>query len=556
MQRFIRQQRLLYLALIVLLIGFLLVCRLGTIQLIRHGKYAAEAVRQRAQAVTLDYNRGDILDRHGVSLLGGKREKILVVFPALLKKSKQETVEIVSHYIPQAALPGNPFIALRDVSSHEEELFRNLSSGIVVTEAQRRYGPEALATHVVGHIGPGDGEGKVGLEFIFNRELKSDSPTVLAAVVDRKGNLVEGLGYRLWESRAPHQPCNIVLTIDYDIQKRVEEIMDSRIARGSVVVMDPRNGDILAMASRPNYKQSQLSVYMNDGERFDSFLNSQPFINRSILSYHPGSVFKIVVAAAAIESGQAWLGTRFNCPGHIQVGDKTFRCQGGAHGEITLAEAFAHSCNSVFIELALKLGKDTIYHYASAMGLGIETGIPLGTPGQGGESKGKIPLPDEMPYLGDLALAAIGQGSVETTPLQIARLTSVIANGGILVEPRLVKSIHSKQGLVVSRFGTGSAKRVLSPFTASKIRYMMLGVVEYGTGRSALSDLVVLGGKTGTAETGRRINDRPLLYSWFTGTVPLEESRAVITVFVEEPLRGNASETFKDIAHAVYPYLN
>ena len=120
-------------------------------------------------------------------------------------------------------------------------------------------------------------------------------------------------------------------------------------------------------------------------------MEAQPFINRAILSYPPGSVFKIVVAAAALETGKTWLGKRYYCPGFIKVGEKIFNCPHGPHDEVTLAQAFAHSCNSVFIELALELGKETIYSYAAAMGLGKETGIPLGNAEQGGEAEGCCP---------------------------------------------------------------------------------------------------------------------------------------------------------------------
>jgi penicillin-binding protein 2 len=556
MQRFIRQQRILYLALLCIAVMLLYVMRLGYIQLFKHSKLTAEAVRQRAQAVILDYNRGNILDCNGISLLDDKKEKVLVVFPTLLEKSNPEAVELVSRYIPQAALSGSPFIALHDINEQEEETFSHPARGLVVAEAQMRYGDGALATHVAGHIGQGDGEGKVGLELVFNSELKGESPRMLAAIVDGKDNLVEGLGFRLWEDRDPHRPYDIVLTIDSKIQEKVEAIMDDTIARGAVIVMNPHNGDILAMASRPNYLQSQLSQYLSGGDNYSEYLSSQPFINRSILSYPPGSVFKIVTAAAALDSGIAGPGTRFFCPGYIEVGDKLFKCQDGQHGEITLAEAFAHSCNTVFIDLAIRLGKETICSYARAMGLGKETGIPLGSPGEGGEVKGNIPMPHEMPYLGDLALAAIGQGKVETTPLQVACLTAIVANGGYLVQPRLVKSIHSSRGLLVSMLSTAPKKRVLSSLTASKLRFMMLGTVEYGTGELAFNDKIVLGGKTGTAETGRFMNEAPLNYSWFTGIIPLENSRAVATVFVEESLRGNAAATFGRIADAIYPLFN
>lgn len=557
MQLFRRQQRILSLALIFSFFLGLLAVRLSFFQLFQSSRLAREAVRQRSQSLILNYNRGDILDRNGLSLLGGKEEKILAVFPELLmEKGNEEALEKVASFFPRAALSPSPFIALHGLEPQEEDLFKNFApEGLVIAPVWRRYGREALATHIIGHIGAADGEGKVALELVFNEELKGGAPTILAAAIDGKKRLIRGLGYRLWENKEPHRPFNLLLTIDYGIQKKVEEIMDRWITRGAVVVMDPHSGDILAMASRPNYLQEQLPLYLGQGEDYRDLLAGQPFINRGILSYPPGSVFKIVVAAAALETKEAWLSKKYYCHGFIRLGEKTISCRHGPHGEITLAQAFAHSCNAVFIELALSLGKEKIYSYASVLGLGRETGLPLGSPRQGGEVKGILPRPEEMSLPAELALTAIGQGRVEATPVQIARLTSAVANGGYLVEPRLVKALQTREGLLVKNFRNGPRKKILNSLTVSKLRYMMHGVVEYGTGAAACSSKFVLGGKTGTAQTSRVVNGEQQTYSWFTGLLPLENTRAVITVFVEEPRQGNAAAVFKDLAEAIYPFL-
>ncbi len=550
---FKRRQRILTLLIFCIIIFVLLSFRLAYIQLVRGYSFARDAVRQRAHIVTLDYNRGDILDRNGISLLGGEKEKVLILFPGLLAKGDPETREFVSNMLPSVSLSGRPVIALRQLNEQEEACFKELkSNGLVVAEAQKRYGLEALATHVVGHVGPDDGEGKVGLELIFNRELSGSMPNALAAVVDGKNNLVKGLGFRLWGEFVSSRPYNLVLTIDGNIQKKVEEIIDERIKRGAVIVMDSQNGDILAMASRPNYFQTSLSDYLKRTDNYKAFLETQPFINRTILSYPPGSVFKIVVAAAALESGHYSLESKFYCSGSKQIGEQLFRCyRNTAHGHITLAQAFAHSCNTTFIELAMKLGRETVYDYAGKFGLGQVTGLPLGSSAQGGEAAGYIPSPQEIPYLGDLALMAIGQGSVQVTPLQGARLTSAIVNGGYLTEPRLVSALQTQDGIVAKQFPEGRRTRVINSFTAAQIRYMMFGVVEYGTGKKASSDRLLLGGKSGTAETGRRLNGEPEQYSWFTGFLPLGDSQKVITVFIEEPHRGNAAELFGAIAQKI-----
>jgi penicillin-binding protein 2 len=552
-----QRQRLLILCFSSLIIFGLLVGRLAYLQLAKGNALAREAVRQRAQTVTLDYNRGDILDKNGVSLLGGEREKVLVLFPGLLAKNDPQALETVFSLVPVSSLSGQPAIALRKLSDQEEAQFTALQcSGLVVAEAQKRYGLQALATHVVGHVGPEDGKGKVGLELVFDESLQGGTPNVLAAVVDGRNDLVEGIGLRLWGESASSRPYSLVLTIDNIIQRKVEEIMDERVERGAVIVINPRNGDILAMASRPNYFQASLTDYLQDTDAWINFLETQPFINRGILSYPPGSIFKIVVAAAALEAGNYSLDSSFYCPGSLQIGDQLFHCyQNKAHGHITLAQAFAHSCNTVFIELAMELGRQTISDYAARLGLGQVCGLPLGNSAQGGEAAGHIPLPQELPYLGDLALAAIGQGSVETTPLQIARLTAAIANGGYLIEPRLARAMQTPEGTVVRGFPEGKKVRVLNPLTAAKIRLMMRGVVEYGTGKAAYGERLLLGGKSGTAETGRVLNGVPQHYSWFSGFWARGENKAVITVFIEKPIRGSAAELFGALAEAIEPEL-
>lgn len=551
------RQRLLLLCFFLLITFGLLTGRLAYLQLARGKELARKAVHQRAQIVILDYNRGDILDKNGISLLGGEREKVLALFPGLLAKVDQQEQERLSTLIPVTSLPGQPSVVLRKLSDLEEARFNALGCrGLAVAEAQKRYGDQALATHLVGHVGPDDGEGKVGLELAYNELLKGSMPNLLAAVVDGRNDLIRGIGFRLWEGPASFRPYSLVLTIDNTIQRKVEEIMDQRVERGAVIVMDPQSGDILAMASRPNYFQANLTDYLQGRDGDINFLETQPFINRSILSYPPGSVFKIIVAAAALEVGNYSLDSLFHCPGFRQVGDKLFHCyQNKSHGQLTLAQAFAHSCNTVFIELAMELGRQTISDYATRLGLGQVCGLPLGEKIQGGETAGHIPQPREIPYLGDLALTAIGQGSVETTPLQIACLTAAIINGGYLVKPGLVRALQTGGGVLAERFPEGEKIRVLRPLTAAKIRQMMHGVVEYGTGKAAYSGRFLLGGKSGTAETGRFQGGLPQHYSWFTGFWAKGEDKAVITVFVEKPTQGTAVELFGALAEAIGPEL-
>lgn len=552
-----RQQRVISLLLLFSLLLVIIAGRLALIQLLQGKRYAQEAVKQRAQLVVLNHNRGDILDRHGDSLLGGEKKKVLAIFPSLLNRCKSNIKDELMSAIPQAGAASAPFIALENLSSAEAEYFRKYhDSGLIVTTVYHRYGREALANHLVGHIGPDDGEGKVGLEKYFNNELQG-YPHTLAAMMDGKKRLIKGLGFRFWQDEQKGAPSDLILTIDSRIQQQVEAVMDREIHQGAVVVMDPHTGHVLAMASRPNYYQADLSTILNNREKYKHYLDAKPFINRGLLSYPPASIFKIVVAAAAFEAGGYNLFHRFSCPGHIHIGDRTFHCSlGQPHGDLDLGEAFAQSCNTVFIQLALELGKDTLYAYAKKMGLGEKTGLLPGSAKFDEESSGLLPLPTEMAYLGELALMALGQGNLEATPLQLARLTAIVANGGYLVEPRLVIGLRDEGGRM-SPFRTfSSPNNVISPLAANQLRYLMLKVVDQGTGKKAQSEKMIIGGKTGTAETGQKdFRGNPQYYSWFSGIMPLQDSRAVITVFIEEPQGKSAAVVFKDIAETIEEFI-
>ncbi|NLC11659.1 MAG: penicillin-binding protein 2, partial [Firmicutes bacterium] len=442
-------------------------------------------------------------------------------------------------------------------SDYLEKIAQNNLPGIVFAERHNRYAEGVWGSHLLGHLSPMDQDGKVGLEYVFNDELSPERPNVLAAVVDGKGRLISGIGYRYRKDKSSYGPYNIVLTIDLEMQKIVERVMDQRILQGAVVVIDPYQGDILAMASRPNYNPEQVSTYLNHQEEYQDFLVLKPLLNRALLSYPPGSIFKLVVAAAALETNAVSLFDTFSCPGYFELGNDIFRCSNpNGHGEITFAEGFAYSCNTVFIKVAMQMGRETIYHYAKLLGLGQKTGVPLGSKQEGGEAEGFVPSPQEMPFLGDLALTAIGQGKVEMTPLQVARLTGIIAGGGKELHPRLVQAITTRQGYEVRKFNSPRKRsQILSPSVVQQLKYMMLGVTSYGTGQDAFLEDFIAGGKTGTAETGRIVNGSEETYSWFTGIVPLDSPGVVITVFIEKPIQGSAASVFQEISQGVIEIL-
>jgi cell division protein FtsI/penicillin-binding protein 2 len=316
--------------------------------------------------------------------------------------------------------------------------------------------------------------------------------------------------------------------------------MDRYIARGAVVVMDPVNGDLLAGASRPDFDPGDISSSMqkNDGS----------LVNHLVSAYQPGSVFKTIVAAAALEEGRVNLFDPFYCPGGITVAEDLYIPCSFLHGkeQITLVEAFAHSCNSAFIELALDLGPELLYEYAAAFGCGAATGLPVG------ESAGRMPLPSEMAGPKEQANTAIGQGKVLTTPLQVAVIMAIIANGGRRVEPRLVKAITDAQGREIRSYLPRRGRRILSTATVNKLKYLLQAVVEQGTGQSANITGAAAGMKTGTAESGREeASGRPILNYWAAGFYPLESTRAVIVVFADQMKAGTVTRVFGEITRCL-----
>lgn len=542
------QRRILFTLLFMMVCFVLLIVRLVFIQIIDGEELAMWAVRQRSQSIVLGHGRGDIQDRHGRSLLYGDKEEALVAFPSLYR-GKEDVIRGQLPYqnlLDKIIYPPHerfPFVVEKGSQGALAYLSDDTLPGLVKAGIQARYGPEVLATHTVGHIRNSDGEGQKGIELFFNTELSGGQPPILSAFVDGRENLIEGLGIRLRGTNYDYvKPYNVVLSIDYELQRYVEKIMDSSVSRGAVVVMDPSDGDILALASRPNYQPAAVERYLgrDDG----------PFNNRITTSYQPGSVFKTVLAAAALEEEVVTLFQDFRCTGSITLDENSIGCP-HIHPDqgLTFTEAFAYSCNTTFIRLGQELGAETIEKYARMMGLGEKAGLPLG------EDAGFIPSPELIVNEVSLANTSIGQELVEVTPLQVAKMMSIIANDGKNIDPRLVLSITDRNNRTVKVFSPSGGEQVLSFSTVNKLKYMLNCTTLYGTGRAASNPDFMVGGKTGTAQTGRIRNGREVLNYWFAGMAPLGNPKLVIVVFLEERSHASAAEIFRLIYEKAFSVI-
>ena len=535
------RKRICWLLVILICCFILLEARLFYLQLLQSETLSRQAVRQRFQTMLFNDGRGDIQDRHGKSLLDGRNHLGLLAFPTQYRGREEEIICGLSGLegIAGIAAPPHetlPFWVEEELQEAQAELATSFP-GLIPALRRERYGPGALASHVVGYMVESEGRGAGGIEKTYDLTLSRGQQKMIGAVVDRKGRLVAGLGYR--ETAERSSPKNVLLTLDLDLQREVERIMDRRIARGAVVVIDPASGDILAMASRPDFKAASLASYLHG--------SNGALINRALCAWQPGSIFKVVVAAAALEEGLTSLFQTFPCPGGVTVEGLYFPCSNlHRKEEITFVEAFAHSCNSVFINLALELGPEKVTDYARRFGLGEKCGLPLDE-----EEAGNIPLPEQLYSRRAQANTAIGQGEVMMTPLQAAALMATLANGGYRVKPRLVLALTDEQGRETARFRSGRGERVISPSTVNRLKYMLHEVVIRGTAQAAATTEAPAAAKTGTAQSGRYQDGREVLNYWIAGFYPLEKSRAAVAVFADELKEGTVKQAFGEIIYYI-----
>ncbi len=390
-----------------------------------------------------------------------------------------------------------------------------------------RYGERQAAAHLIGYV-DADGLGQSGLEKLYQYRLSASS-AMLSLTGSGTGQPVRGLGLsQSADHSAGMQPSSLVTTIDKTLQEEVEKILTEKEINGSAVVLDTETGQVLAMASTPSFDPNRLAGYLTSdhGELMNKTLQGQ---------YPPGSVFKIAVAAAALESGCADEGFTFTCSGKTEVNGVTMVCSDkeDGHGKLNMTEAFACSCNCYFARLAEKTGAENIIEMARRLGLSERV-----LEGFSEEEAGAFPAEADRSYSG-LANLAVGQGDLLVTPIQIARMTNIIASGGInrSIDVIMSKSSQDESGV-----------RRVTASTASSVASMMKQVCLSGTAAGSETH-VAIAGKTGSAEAGG-----DTVHGWFTGWFPADHPRYTVTVFAENGKTGSGSAlpVFEEIANWLY----
>jgi penicillin-binding protein 2 len=533
-------------------------------QIVRNAQYASSEYRQSVRRVRLPAVRGTIYDRHGVCVARNKPSYSIALFVEELRRpgSMSNTVNAIEHAIERLSavleLPTEldreairmhlrrrmpiPLLAWRNVDSDALARWAERSAvepGVdVYVEPVREYPFGESMAHILGYVGAAEPpetplepyhyyipemEGQVGVERSMNTALRGQAGGRLLRV--------DASGFKHEEimNMPPREGRSLRLTVDAEIQQAAAAALEG--LRGAVVVLDPRNGDVLAMASSPTFDTNLFSPHISSSDWNRLLKDPQrPLINRAVSGiYPPGSVFKPVVALAALVNRRADADTEYDCPGYYLIGNTRIACwHRWGHGVIAMRKAIEQSCNTYFISLGMATGYERIERVADALGLGRRTGIELPAESSGllpGDAWKRRTMGDAW-RAGDTCNVCIGQGALSVTPLQMAVLTATIANGGTLYRPRLLLG-QTTEGEVVNRLAWSAS-------ILAVVRGGMYDVVQSrtGTGRNARVDGMEMGAKTGTAEFGPR--GARGKHTWMIAFAPFDAPRYALAMIVED----------------------
>lgn len=537
--------RLLKLGYILLSIMFFLIFRLYWIQIANHEHLKSEALKQRANAVNLYPNRGIIYDMNLIPLTN--RDRIITLF--VPKDSLQSDRKLEEFILEYAAITrkelndykksSNKILAFPLKKSINEEL---LPKNAFVAERTLRYSQDNILSHVIGYIKKSENKGEYGIELIYDDVLTNyKNKQILYLELDDNKNILLNGEYQVSRNTKSSEPAGVKLTIDYHIQKIVENVLDKNRVNGAVIVSDVESGEIRALASRPNFDQDNTDKYRENED--------MALYNKAIQAkYPPGSLFKIVVLLTALEEDMDYLDRTFYCKGYEEIGKIRISCNNTeGHGYLNLKDAFSKSCNSVFIQLGKELGSQKIINMAKRLGFGSTINIGLSE-----EVEGHLPSGDDIkgPAIGNIS---IGQGSIEVTPLQITNLLMIIANDGIDKGLTIVDGITDENGRIIKKYNRREDERVLSEENCQIVKDYLKDVVDNGTAkRLDLDEVGGAAGKTGSAQGV--LKGKEVIHGWFTGYFPADNPKYVITVLDEEAKSGSQSAVpiFEEIVKEIY----
>nr|WP_144363480.1 penicillin-binding transpeptidase domain-containing protein [Lacrimispora amygdalina] len=556
---------------IVFLISALLMvglcAQLGFLMIARSDHYSKMADELHKRERTIKAARGEIVDRNGTVIAANRTVCTVSVIHNQIKEPEKVIRELVRILeLPEAEVRkkvekwSSREIIRTNVEKSVGDQIMNLGlSGVKVDEDYKRYYPYgSLASKVLGFTGA-DNQGIIGLEVMYERYLKGRDGLILT-ISDAKGTELQNAA----EERVEPVPGNtLTVSLDVNIQKYAEQaayqVMEKKGAKAvSVIVMNPRNGEIYAMVNVPEFDLNDpFTLNVESGGLTGTELQdarNKMWRNRCINdTYEPGSTFKIITAAAGLEAGVVHLDDRFSCPGFRIVEDRKIRCHKiGGHGGETFLQGAMNSCNPVFIDVGARLGVDSFYHYFEQFGLLGKTGIDL--PGEAATIMHK----KENMGLVELATVSFGQ-SFQITPIQLITTASSIINGGRRITPHFAMNVESTDGTYYQKFSYPERMGVVSEATSETMRYILEQVVAEGSGKRAKLPGYRVGGKTATSEKLPRSLKKYI--SSFLGFAPADDPQVIALITIDEPVGiyygGTiAAPVVADIFSNILPYLD
>lgn len=556
-----------------------LILRLANWQFVRGSEMQTSAIEQQTMDSVVTSKRGIIYDRNGKVLAQSVSVQTVTASPAEVKKSKKaaktakklaELLNMDADEIEKKITKNSMYeIVARKIDNSTAEKIRKagLKGIYLIEDSKRTYPYGSLASHVVGFVGT-DNQGLAGTEMVYDKYLKGMPGRMISA----KSASGTEMPYKYEKYINPENGSNLVLTIDEVIQHFVEEELKQAVADYDVengaacIIMNAKTGEILAMATQPDFDlnqpfeltedmQKQLEGLSGDERKteYNKLLNKL-WRNKAVVDgYEPGSTFKPFTGAMALEENLVGQNEHFLCTGAVHVGGHTIHCwKTAGHGSLTFSEGFENSCNPVFMALGARVGAKNFYKYFKKFGFTETTGFDLP-----GEASGTFHSMDRFNDA-EIATSSFGQSFI-VTPLQLITAYTAITNGGTMVRPHVAKELVDDDGNVIKSFDTQVIRQAISKETADTIRDILEGVVSNGTAKNAYIKGFRLGGKTGTSEKTPRGSGKYI--ASFVGFAPANDPEIIGLVMLDEPMGGShmggqiAAPTFKKIFDEVLRYM-
>lgn len=551
----------------IMLIFIVLAAQMSYIMVFCSEYYLARADDLHERERSIKASRGRILDANGVVLASNKTVCTISVIHSQIKDPEKvikilcDELELTEEQVRKRVEKVTSIERIKtNVDKETGDRIRNYAlDGVKVDEDYKRYYPYgSLASKVIGFTGS-DNQGIVGLEVKYDSWLSGDNGKILT-LTDARGIELEGMQENRKE---PVAGMDITLSIDYNIQMYAQQLANKALEEKqaktvSVIVMNPQNGEIIAMVNAPEYDLNspyELNFEPESvvtGQAYQDLLNSM-WRNKCINdTYEPGSTFKMITATAALETGAATLDSHYTCPGYKIVEDRRIRCAKiTGHGPQDFTHTVMNSCNPAFIEWGLRVGVDNYFDYMGKLGILEKTGIDL--PGEASTIMHKKENVGQV----ELATMSFGQ-SFQITPMQLLRAASAIINGGTLVTPHFAVKASDAEGDNVKVFEYETKENAIKKETSETMKGILEKVVSEGGGKNAYIEGFSIGGKTATSQKLPRGNGKYI--SSFIGFAPVENPQVIAMCIIDEPVGvyygGTiAAPVVKQLFENVLPYM-